>query len=764
MPDPLPPAHTDLAQLWQWAQQGWLMRIDAAFAQWVFEQAASANAPPHPGSPHPSLPYIAAVLSALQTRGHSCLPIDRLSHEHPGHERHLRQRLSDMLSWPLDEPAQAALHTLYSHLPASHADWLAALQSPLVEAIDIPAHLPSDAAPPSAANPLLALDTPAPPLVLHLGKPPHSSAPQPLRLYLRRYHDLEQTVAHGLLERARHTVALAHAPVAATLAMLFDHPTPAPQATARPARRPAPATPNWQKTACALGLRRHLSVITGGPGTGKTYTAARLMAAALALAPDPAAVRIRLAAPTGKAAARLSESLQQALAALEHLPEALRQALAHIPPARTLHALLGARPGTRALQHHAGNPLALDWLFVDEASMVDLPMMAALLQALPASARLVLLGDKDQLASVEAGAVLGDICEHAEQGQYSPATARYLHATCGQSLPEQWTAPPIAPPPLLAQATAMLRESRRFGSDIGQLARIVQSGDEHALAQALHHVPPPTQAAPDAAAAVWWKEPANLDDALQRIQGGSGPWPGYGALADAVRDAPAWPQPPARNGDATQEQGQGQQHWQHQHTAWVWRVLEQLARFRILCATRSGPWGVEGMNALVLQHLAAAGLPVKPGWFAGRAVMVTRNDAHLGIFNGDVGIALPAAHDRRQLRVYFPPAAQAEAGPDGPRLRSFSVSRMQHVETAFAMTVHKSQGSEFEHVLLCLSAHTGPLLTRELLYTGLTRARAHLSYLAPATGLWPQAMRRRTQRASGLAELLHRATDDESNA
>lgn len=710
-------AQQQVQLLWQWADAAWLRRMDAAFAQWLVA-----------GDPqcHAALPLVAAILSALEGRGHSCLALSGL-----------HDQLGPLLDWPAESNAQHALSLLKAQLPSCPADWQRVLHSAMI-------------APASAEQG--TADVAAAPLVL-VSNAQH----QPARLYLRRYYLFEQVTASGLLARVQVGQAVAGevdaAGIARILGLLF--PTdPAPHHASD-----AIVPPNWQKIACALALRQRLGVITGGPGTGKTYTAARLMAAALALAADPAAVRIRLAAPTGKAAARLSESLQLAL---QELPDAIRgnaalhQALVRIPAARTLHALLGATPGTRALRHHAGNPLALDWLIVDEASMVDLEMMANLLQALPPHAHLVLLGDKDQLDSVEAGAVLGDVCEDAQQGHYSAATADYLMRSCGAPLPPHYQHAQTAAP-ALSQAIAMLRVSRRFGGMIGQLALAVQANNAPQMAVLMAQLQ--QQAA--AERAVYWKEQATVQDA-QIVAWGTDRQPaaaGYARLASGLKAMPPWPaayQRPHTLPPALEPQ------WQARHAAWVLELLAALAHFRILCATRKGPWGVEGMNELVIQALREAGLPAKQqGWFVGRVVMVTRNDASLGIFNGDVGIALPAAHNRQQLRVFFPGLAVSSstepegAAPAEPVTRSIAVSRLQHAQTAYAMTVHKSQGSEFAHVMLCLPGHDSPLLTRELLYTGLTRAKQHFSYLSPRVGAWQQAMAQSTLRTSGLVPLLY---------
>ncbi|KKW67903.1 hypothetical protein AAV94_07975 [Lampropedia cohaerens] len=708
--------HAAVVQLCEWAEAGWLRWLDVALAQWCVRA--------DPGCDR-RLPYVVALLAALEGRGHACLPLQQI-------DLQLQAWLGDaaadpVAASPLTIGTRAqALVQWRRQLPDDAADWQAVLDSPLVQGYDPLAPDTCDT----------AADEEAPPLVVHWGG--QGTTRQPVRLYLRRYHRYERTVATGLLQRVAPlaeaaTAALPASRIAAVLDALFGG-TPA-------AASQTSQTPNWQKVACALALRQRLAVITGGPGTGKTYTVARLLAAVLALAPKPHALRIQLAAPTGKAAARLSESLQQSLHALPPAITALdgvQAALAAIPAARTLHALLGAQQGTRRLRHDAANPLQVDWLVVDEASMVDLQMMAALLAALPPQAHLVLLGDKDQLDSVEAGAVLGDVCAQAEAGRYAPATAAYVAAATREQLPAHWQQAD-APPPL-AQATVMLRESRRFGGPIGALAAAVRQGDDAAMQGILRAL----AETPAAEREVFWKEGATLADARRIVSAGAADAgataaDGYAPLMALLARPPRWPG--AGAADAA---------WLAAHDGWVQAVLAALARFRILCATRAGDWGVDGMNALVLQALRAQGVPVRAsGWFAGRVVMVVRNDASLGVFNGDVGVALPSAQDRQRLRVYFPqPGAQAGAS------RSVSVSRLQHVETAFAMTVHKSQGSEFEHVLLCLPAQASPLLTRELLYTGLTRARRHFSYLAPEPGMWQQAMAQRTRRASGLAEQL----------
>ena len=622
----------------------------------------------------PALLMATALLAHLEGRGHTCLPLAPLVRDPAA-----------VLGWPVD--AQEALLGLWPTLPRDLGDWLAALRtSPVVRQAD-------------------QGDDLGQPLVLG------GSAEAPL-LYLRRYWAYETRVVQALAERTATPQPVDEARVRQWLDRLF-----APAAGAAQSARGV----DWQKLACAVALRSRLSVITGGPGTGKTYTAARLLALLVAVDPQPERLRVALAAPTGKAAARLKQSIDAALADLqERVGDALDlHAFAQrMGAARTLHALLGARPDTRQFRHHAANPLDVDVLIVDEASMVHLEMMAALLDALPASARVVLLGDKDQLASVEAGAVLGDLCRDAEAGRYNPETARYALAAAGETLPPEFLDAGAAAPEL-AQHTVMLRESRRFGGPIGQLALAVNRGDAAGARRVL---------ADDRSGALQALEGCSAEAVVRlALHGRPGASACYRDYLQAMAHRPADPGALA-------------------HTDWVRSVLTAFERFRLLCAVREGEWGAAGLNRAVEAALRAAGLLGARGeWYAGRPVMVTRNDAALGVFNGDIGIALPSATAGGGLRVYF---------ADGPLVRSVGVARLAQVETAFAMTVHKSQGSEFEHTVLVLPPRAGAVLGRELVYTGITRARQAFTLAAAQPGLLAQAVAQRTQRSSGLRARL----------
>ena len=453
---------------------------------------------------------------------------------------------------------------------------------------------------------------------------------------------------------------------------------------------------NWQKVAAAVALTRRISVISGGPGTGKTTTVAKLLAALIQMAGEQKC-RIRLAAPTGKAAARLTQSLGGTLHSLP-LTDAQRQRFPN--EASTLHRLLGAQPGSQRLRYHAGNPLHLDVLVVDEASMIDLTMMSRLIDALPPHARVIFLGDRDQLASVEAGAVLGDICHYASVGYTTPRAKELAQLT---------NAPIEGEPSLVAGALrdslCLLQKSYRFGSDsgIGQLAAAVNRGDRQAIKAVFSGSFSDIEKKQLQTGEEYL---AMLDDALL----------GYQRYLTCVQQ---------------QESPEA--------------VIAAFGEYQLLCALREGPFGVAGLNERLEQVLVQKRKMARQQhsrWYEGRPVMISRNDSALGLFNGDIGIAL----DRGQgLRVWF-------QMPDGS-VKSVQPSRLPEHETAWAMTVHKSQGSEFDHAALILPAQMSPVVTRELVYTAITRARKRLSLYADDRVL-AQAVTTRTERRSGLSAIF----------
>ena len=638
---------------------GKLRRLAGAFARFV-GTLGHAPAP---------LLVASALLSELEGRGHSCLVLAELAHDP-----------SAQLGWQDGE--WAALRTAAGALPKNAAGWRNLLQAC------------------EQVWPVGDLDFNQP-LVLD-GE----------RLYLRRYWRDETMVAASVRRRAESARAVDAAAVRGWLDRLFE-----PPADAR-----AAAGPDWQKIACAVALRSDVAVITGGPGTGKTYTVARLLALLFAMAgEDATGLRIALAAPTGKAAARLKQSIDLALDELaEKLGETLplRELAARMGAARTLHSLLGARPDTRSFAYHAGNPLDVDVLIVDEASMVHLEMMASLLAALPAHARLILLGDKDQLASVEAGAVLGDLCAEAENGHYAQGTVDYVRAATGEEIPEAYASRDGG---ALAQSIVMLRQSRRFGGPIGALALAVNRGDADEARAVLRAGPA------EHGDRVHWIEGARPTDVLAlAIDGRAGAPQGYRDYLTLVQQGPAA--------------------WGADYQGWVRAVLRRFEQFRLLCAVRAGEWGVSGLNEAIEARLDSARLIRRRGeWYVGRPVMVTRNDYATGVYNGDIGLTLPDPLRPGSLRVWF---------ADGDVIRSVLATRLRDVDTAFAMTVHKSQGSEFTHTAMVLPREVNAVLARELVYTGITRAREFFTLVSPNPAVLGEAIAERTQRASGLREAL----------
>ncbi|HEY6898779.1 MAG TPA: exodeoxyribonuclease V subunit alpha [Rhodocyclaceae bacterium] len=510
------------------------------------------------------------------------------------------------------------------------------------------------------------------------------------RLYLHRHWQAESAVAADLARRSEHPPTVDEAALSAQLDRLFAG---------------APAAAAGQRTAVAQAARSAVAVISGGPGTGKTTTLAALLAVAVeqaslrlgsgrgtrastgsarteeegrapqnnAVRPEPvegrdtarlsmnAPLHILLAAPTGKAAARMEEAVRSAKS---RLPLAHEVAALIPDSARTLHRLLGIRPDGSA-RHDRDHPLHTDLLVVDEASMVDLSLMARLLDALPETARLVLLGDRDQLASVEAGAVFADLCASAEAGG------------------------------VLAAGYGRLNHSFRFGGDggIGRLARLLREGDGEGTLHLL------LEGAPGLA---WHNHGEGLAQAALA---------GYGDYLAVLRSG----------ADAA-------------------KLHRLFAGFRLLAAHREGPAGIRRLNGMIEDAL---GISRRERWYPGRPVMVTVNDYGLGLFNGDIGItaADPASGE---LQVWF-------VGETG--LRAVTPARLPAHETAWAMTVHKSQGSEFDRVLLVLPEQPSPLVTRELVYTAVTRAKQAVE-LRVTERVLRDACERRIARHSGLAQRL----------
>jgi exodeoxyribonuclease V alpha subunit len=416
-----------------------------------------------------------------------------------------------------------------------------------------------------------------------------------------------------------------------------------------------------QRAAAEVALSQGLTVLTGGPGTGKTTTVARLLALLVEQAKLTANTRLRiaLAAPTGKAAARLQEAVQLEVARLQ---PADQEALVGLH-ATTLHRLLGSRPDTSArFRHHRGNRLPQDVIVVDEASMVSLTMMARLLEAVRPHTRLLLVGDPDQLASVEAGAVLADLVDGLGEARI-----------------------------------AALKTSHRFGVSIGELATAIRVGDADRVVELLRA----------GGEHIEWIEAADPRERLRNV---------LVPHALALRTA-------AILGDGV-------------------AALATLDEHRLLCAHRRGPFGVQHWNRQVERWLTeATGEPIWSSWYAGRPVLMTANDYGLGLYNGDTGVTVV---DGETLRAVVGGAGETT---------TFATSRLADVETMHAMTIHKSQGSQADEVTVLLPPEDSRLLTRELFYTAVTRAKKRVRAVGSEPAL-RAAVERRAVRASGLGRRL----------
>jgi len=536
------------------------------------------------------------------------------------------------------------------------------------------------------------------------------------RLYLRRYWQYQQILDQAIQQRLQPIRDTLPAAVQDDIKALFPE---------------SKEHPDWQKIACVLALRARFAIITGGPGTGKTTTLTKLLALLIKLANDesttPHKLNILLAAPTGKAAARVSESISKALDRLE-VSDAIKQLIPQ--KASTLHRLLGSRHDSRRYLHDRNNPLVADIVIVDEASMIDLEMMASLLDALADSTQLILLGDKDQLASVEAGSVMGDLCHGAENAAYDEQTRQWINPYLDNKLDNS-----AAAGSAINQQTVMLRYSHRFGehSGIGQLAKAVNQGDvssandilsDSDTYQDLKHL-----VISDVA-------DRRLKQLITQSDRKDSTRQGYGYYRDVIKQRPQVTVRPNSFDRAQESPVEGSDHSSPndatQYNHWAKQVLDAFDTFQVLCALRRGPWGVEGLNQRIEQWLFADKLPAL--WYEGRPVMITRNDYNLGLMNGDVGITLKDSTGK--LRVAFP----SENSGDTVNIRWVSPMRLPDVETAFAITVHKSQGSEFNHVALVLPETKTPVLTRELIYTGITRAKDNFTLLESRADIFNQAI------------------------
>jgi exodeoxyribonuclease V alpha subunit len=461
------------------------------------------------------------------------------------------------------------------------------------------------------------------------------------RLYLHRYWQYENRLAAQI--RARLAKNVAPDGLDAVLDLYF----------------PPPATgdeTDWQRAAAEAALTQAFCMIAGGPGTGKTTTVVKILALLQQCSAAP--LSIALAAPTGKAAARLQQAVGGSKQALP-CSDAVK---AHIPEhVTTLHRLLGARPPSPYFRHDAGNPLPHDVVVVDEASMVDLALMSKLVDALKPDARLILLGDKDQLASVESGAVLADL-----------STALPAH-------------------------TVELQTAHRFNAAIKQFAAAVNRQDAGAAWNCLHR----------GQDSIGLLQGDVIDFIAQRQH----------AYLDKILAAAPYPE-----------------------------IYAAFNAFQALCAVREGKMGVAGVNTAVERALAGSGHISADGlWYSGRPVLITQNNPGLHLYNGDIGICLPDPRQEGRLMVFF-------QGVDGS-VKRYLPSRLPHCETVYAMTIHKSQGSEFDSVLIMLPDTASPVLGKELLYTAVTRAKQTVR-LVCSESVFSATVAQKVKRIGGLAAAI----------
>lgn len=504
------------------------------------------------------------------------------------------------------------------------------------------------------------------------------------RLYLRRYWEYERRLIAAVKTMTTTKVTIPFERLRWALSLMFPE--------------QVQGDPHGQILAAFAATRRRLCIVTGAPGTGKTHTVIRILAV-LALCYPQTCRRIVMAAPTGKAADRLRKAVSEKWGDLP-----LPSDVAAVIPRETftLHRLLGAVPHSSRPRFRADNPLRADVVVIDEASMVDLALFSRLVQALEMNTHLIVLGDKDQLASVEAGAVLGDLCNTGGDLSHSETFRRDFRMVTGREIPG---AASEGPGVELGDCIVELTENYRFpgSGGIAQASRLINEGQG--------------------------------EEALRLMRGKT--W-----------EDVAWEDLPTPEG-----LGAAMEPWVIDHYGPLVKMrnpeeaLVALEGGRILGVFREGPFGVRRLNSLVAEILYRRGLlrPTFPPWYHGRPVMITENDYTLGLFNGNLGLAIMGEHHGGKLRVFFPGEADT--------LRSFLPLGLPRHETAYAITVHKSQGSEFDDVLIILPDEDHPLLTRELIYTALTRAKKRCLILGRAQ-VFCEAVAKRIRRASGLREGL----------
>jgi exodeoxyribonuclease V alpha subunit len=499
------------------------------------------------------------------------------------------------------------------------------------------------------------------------------------RLYLYRYWQYEKKLAENIKARLNYNNKIDTVLLKQDLDRIFD--------TKKDAE---------QKIASIAAVLNNFCVISGGPGTGKTSTVIKILILLLNQAFSGKKLKIALAAPTGKAAARLKESVRNSVKLLNISKKIIKQ----IPEdSFTIHRLLGSIHGSPYFRYNSENQLPYDVVVVDESSMADLALTEKLFEAVPAKSRLILLGDKDQLSSVEAGAVLGDICDTGRERNYTKKFFALLNEIAPDAIAcenSSTSEPPIA------DSITILRRSYRFGSDsgIGEISRLIRSGEADEAIRLL-------RAGKFSDIYLTGEITDNIYHSLpERVIEGFGPC----LKATTVEKA-----------------------------------LELFPGFVILCALRKGPFGVEKLNLLVEDILKKNRLiSTEDLWYKGRPVLINQNNYDITLFNGDTGII---QYDSSDARTYFYMPAS-----DGA-VRKILPHKLPDHETAYAITVHKSQGSEFDNVLLLLPDRFSPVLTRELLYTAITRARKRVEILG-SENILRQMIGNPTSRTSGLNDAL----------
>ncbi|MCX5847607.1 MAG: exodeoxyribonuclease V subunit alpha [Deltaproteobacteria bacterium] len=454
---------------------------------------------------------------------------------------------------------------------------------------------------------------------------------------------------------------------------------------------------DWRKIAAFASLRNGLCVISGGPGTGKTFAVARILALLIEQNRD-GQLNIALTAPTGKAAGRLQESIKKAKSGL-NCSESVKTSIPD--EASTIHRLLGSIPNSPSFRFNEENPLPFDIVIIDEASMVDLALFSRLVQAIRPQSRLILLGDKDQLASVEAGSVLGDICDTGNIHRFSPSFIEDCRRATGEEISDSASGTPKAG---MNDCIIQLTKSYRFSttSGIRAVSQAVNAGNGPQAIDLIRN---------EKYGDIHWKSLPRPDELPRRLK-------------DWITE---------------------------RYTAYLkasdpMEALDLFNRSRILSALREGPYGVHNLNIAVEHLLQRKGLIDRSGrWYSGRPVMITKNDYNLRLFNGDIGITMMDHEKNEEMRVFFP-------GLEGSA-KSFPPLRLPDHETVYAMTVHKSQGSEFDDVLLVMPDRDTRVMTRELIYTAITRAKERIQIWGKED-IFLSVIQRRIKRSSGLRDAL----------